>query len=152
MPKKSCPKSVPGLTNMPKNTKKVSPLVTFILLPGIGQTLFNIKFKWNIGFECPHPVVFSRFRILTICLIFNYYGNISKKTTMTFAFKILKQIPLHTCFILQPFYNMLHVASFSLLIITLYRSGAIQWKGIVDYKKSFGVLHDVRFASLKLFL
>ena len=40
--KKSCPKSVPGLTNIPKNTKKVSPLVTLIFLHGIGQTLSSI--------------------------------------------------------------------------------------------------------------
>ena len=33
MSEKSCPKSVPGLTNMPKNNKMVSPPVTFILLP-----------------------------------------------------------------------------------------------------------------------
>ena len=42
MSQKCCPKSVPGLSNMPKNTKKVSPPVTFILLDGIGQTLFSI--------------------------------------------------------------------------------------------------------------
>ena len=38
----SCPKSVLGLTNMPKNTKMVSPPVTIILLHGIGQTLSSI--------------------------------------------------------------------------------------------------------------
>ena len=42
MSEKSCPKSVPDLTNMPKNTKMVSPPVTFILLYRIGQTLFSI--------------------------------------------------------------------------------------------------------------
>ena len=43
MSEKSCPKSVPGLTNMLKNyTKQVSPPVTFILLHGIGQTLTSI--------------------------------------------------------------------------------------------------------------
>ena len=51
------------------------------------------------GFECSDPVIFSLFRILTICLIYKYYGNISKKTTMTFTFKMLKQVFLHTCFI-----------------------------------------------------
>ena len=63
------------------------------------DTIFIIKSKWSIGFECPHPVIFSPFRILTICLIFKCYGNISKKTTMTFVFKMLKQIFLRTCFI-----------------------------------------------------
>ena len=43
MSEKSCPKSVPGLTNMLKNyTKPVSPPVTFILLHGISQTLTSI--------------------------------------------------------------------------------------------------------------
>ena len=42
MSEKSSPKSVRGLTNMPKNTKKVNSRVTFILLHGIGQTLFPI--------------------------------------------------------------------------------------------------------------
>ena len=98
MSEKSCPKSVPGLTNMPKNTKMVSAPVTFTLLYGI-QTVFNIKSKWSIGFECPHPVIFSPFRILTICLIYKCYGNISKKTTMILAFKMFKQTFLHTCFI-----------------------------------------------------
>ena len=42
MSEKSCPKSVPGLTNMLNNTKMVSPPVTFILLYGIGQTLSSI--------------------------------------------------------------------------------------------------------------
>ena len=38
-------------------------------------------------------------KILTICLIYKCYGKISKKTTPTFAFKMLKQKYLHTCFI-----------------------------------------------------
>ena len=42
MSKNFCPKSVPGLTNMPKNTKQGSPPVTFILLHGIGQTLSSV--------------------------------------------------------------------------------------------------------------
>ena len=42
MSDKSSPKSVLGLTNMPNNTKKVNPQVTFILLYGIGQTLSSI--------------------------------------------------------------------------------------------------------------
>ena len=43
--------------------------------------------------------IFSPFRILTICRIYKCYGNISKKTTMTFAFKMLKQMFLRACFI-----------------------------------------------------
>ena len=42
MSEKYCPKSVTALTNMPKNTKMVSPPVTFIFLCGIGQTLSSI--------------------------------------------------------------------------------------------------------------
>ena len=39
MSEKSVPKSVPGLTNMPKYTKQVSPRVTFLLLHWNGLTL-----------------------------------------------------------------------------------------------------------------
>ena len=42
MSEKSCLKSVPGPTNMPNNTKMVSPPVTFILLYGMGQTQSSI--------------------------------------------------------------------------------------------------------------
>ena len=42
MSKSSNPKSVPGLTNMPKSTKKVNSPVKFILLHGTGQTLSSI--------------------------------------------------------------------------------------------------------------
>ena len=49
--------------------------------------------------RCPHPVIFSPFRILTICLNYKCYENISKKTTMTFPFKMLKQMFLRGCFI-----------------------------------------------------
>ena len=35
MSEKSCNKSVPGLTNMPKNTNHVSAPVTFILRMGL---------------------------------------------------------------------------------------------------------------------
>ena len=80
--------------------KKVSPPITFYTSAWEwSNTVFNIKSKWSIGFECPHPVIFSPFRILTICLIYKCYGNISKKTTMTFAFKMLKQMFLRACFI-----------------------------------------------------
>ena len=35
MSEKSCPKSIPGLTNMPKNTKQVSPPETFYFYMGL---------------------------------------------------------------------------------------------------------------------
>ena len=97
MSEKFCPKSVPGLTNIPKNTKPTSNIYTFAW--DWSDTVFNINSKWSIGFECSHPVIFSPFRVLIICFIYKCYGNISKKTTMTFAFKMLKQVFLHTCFI-----------------------------------------------------
>ena len=82
-----------------KITKQVSPPETFYFCWDWSDTVFNIKSKWSIGFTCSHPVIFFPFRILTICLIYNCYGNISKKTTMTFAFKMLKQMFLLVCFI-----------------------------------------------------
>ena len=100
MSKKSCTKSVLGLTNMPKKYQAGKPTRNIYTSAwNWSNTEFNINFKWSIGFECPHPVIFSPFRILTICLIFKCYGNIFKKTTMTFAFKKLKQMLLRTCFI-----------------------------------------------------
>ena len=93
----SYPKSVPGLTNMPKNTKPTSNIYTSAW--DWPDTVFNIKSKWSKGFECSHPVIFSPFRILIICFICKCYGNISKKTTMIFAFKMFKQVFLQTCFI-----------------------------------------------------
>ena len=49
--KKCCLKSVPGPTNMPKNTKQVKPPVTFITSAwGWSETVFNIKPIWSIGF------------------------------------------------------------------------------------------------------
>ena len=60
MSKKSCPKSVPGLTNMPKNTKPITGLVRHCL---------QYYVQMDIGFEFSHPVIFSPFRILTICLM-----------------------------------------------------------------------------------
>ena len=42
MSEKPCPESVTGLTNLPENTKQVSPPITFILLHAIGQTLSSI--------------------------------------------------------------------------------------------------------------
>ena len=63
------------------------------------DTAFHVKFKWSISFVCPYPVIFSPFRILTICLVYKCYRNISKNTTVTFTVQMLKQILLHTCFI-----------------------------------------------------
>ena len=54
------------------------------------KQVYIVQFKWSISFECPHPVIFSLFRILTICFICKSNGNISKKTTMAFTFKMLK--------------------------------------------------------------
>ena len=100
MSEKSRPKSLSGLTNMPKKCQTGNPTGNIYTSAwDWSDTVFNIKSKWSIGFECPHPVIFSPFRILTICLIYKCYGNISKKTTMTFAFKMLKQMFLRACFI-----------------------------------------------------
>ena len=77
MSEKSSPKSVPALTNMPKSTKSTSNIYTSAW--DWSDTVFNIKSKWSIGFECSHPVIFSLFRMLTICLIYKCYGNISNK-------------------------------------------------------------------------
>ena len=63
------------------------------------DTVLNIKSKWNIGLDCFHPVILSPFRIFIICIIYKCYGNISKKTAMSFAFKTSKQMFLHTCLI-----------------------------------------------------
>ena len=100
MSEKSRPKSLSGLTNIPKKYQTGKPTGNIYTSAwDWSDTVFNIKSKWSIGFECPHPVIFSPFRILTICLIYKCYRNISKKTTMTFVFKMLKQIFLHACFI-----------------------------------------------------
>ena len=95
MSKNSCSKSVPGLTNMPNRYHQKH----FTSAWDWSDTFFSIKSKWSLGFACPHPVTFSPIRILTICLIYKCYGNISQKTTMTFAFKMLKQMFLCACFI-----------------------------------------------------
>ena len=50
-----------------------------------------------------------------------------------------------------PEFHVAHAKIFSLLIITLYRNGAIQEKGITSYMTSFGVLRDVRLTSLNMF-
>ena len=42
MSEKSCPKSVPGLTNMPKKYQTGKPTRNILLLHGIGQTLSSI--------------------------------------------------------------------------------------------------------------
>ena len=41
------------------------------------DTVFDIKSNWCISFECPYPVIFSRFRIFTIYL--KSYGDIPRK-------------------------------------------------------------------------
>ena len=74
MSKTSCPKSVPGLTNMPKNTKPTMGLVRHCL---------QYYAQMDIGFECSHPVISCPFRILTIFLIYKCYGSISKKKTLS---------------------------------------------------------------------
>ena len=91
MSEKSCPKSLPGLTDITKKYQTGKPTRNIYTSAwDWSDTIFSIKSKWRIGFECPHPVIFSLLRILTICLVYKCYGNISKKTTMTFAFKMLK--------------------------------------------------------------
>ena len=96
MSKTSCPKSIPGLTNMQKNYETGKPTRnTYTYACDWSDTVFNIKSKWSIDFECPYPVIFSPFRILTICLVYKCYGNISKNTTVTFTVQIF----LHTCFV-----------------------------------------------------
>ena len=100
MSERSCPKSVPGLTNMPKNYQKGKPtrkIYTSAL--DWSDTVFIMKSKWSIGFECPHTVLFSPFSILNMCLIYKCHGNISKKITMTFAFKRIKKMFLRSCFV-----------------------------------------------------
>ena len=42
MSEKSCPKSVPGLTNMPKKYETGKPTRNILLLYGIGQKLSSI--------------------------------------------------------------------------------------------------------------
>ena len=60
MSKKSCPKSVPGITNIPKSTKPITGLVRHCLQNYV---------QMDEGFEFSHPVIFPPFSILTICLI-----------------------------------------------------------------------------------
>ena len=52
MSEKSCPKYVPGLTNMPKkyqNSKPASNIYTSVW--DWSDTVFNIKSKWSVGFK-----------------------------------------------------------------------------------------------------
>ena len=53
MSEKSCPKYVPGLTNMPKKKKKCKPTSNNCASSAWdwSATIFNIKSKWSIGFE-----------------------------------------------------------------------------------------------------
>ena len=83
-----CPKPVPVLTNILKKYHKPTSNI-YTSAWDWSDTVFNIKSKWSIGFECPHPVISSPFRILTICLNYECYGNISQKTNMTSTFMFL---------------------------------------------------------------
>ena len=67
---------------------------------GLVRHCLQYKSKWSIGFECLHPVIFSLFRIHAICLIYECYWNISKKTNMTLNFKMFEQTFLHKWLIL----------------------------------------------------
>ena len=93
MSEKSCPKFLPGLTDIPKKYQTGKPTRNIYTSAwDWSNTVFNIKSKWRIDFECPYAVMFSPFRILTIWLIYKCYGNISMKTTVTFAFKMLEKM------------------------------------------------------------
>ena len=48
-------------------------------------------------------------------------------------------------------FHVTDLTIFSLLIITLYRKGALQEKGITYFMTSFGVLRDLRLTALNLF-
>ena len=100
MSKRSCPQSVVGLTDMPKICQTGKPTINIYTSTwDWSDTVLIIKSKWNLGLECFHPVILSFFRIFIICIIYKCYANISKKTAMTFAFKMFKQMFLHTCLI-----------------------------------------------------
>ena len=63
---------------------------------------------------------------------------------------------MYTWQILKIWGKTLHVflaraTIFSLLLITEYRNGTIKQKSITYYMTSFGLLRDVKFASLNLF-
>ena len=96
---------------MPKNSKFASNIYTSWW--DWSENIFNINFKESISFECPYPVIFCPFGILAICLTYKWHGNISKKTTVTFAFKMLKQMFLHVCFIscIFPVISLVIIAS-----------------------------------------
>ena len=76
MSEKYCPKSISVLTNMLKKYHKPTNNI-YTSAWGWSDTVFDIKSKWSIDFECPYPVISSPFRIRTICLNNECYGNIS---------------------------------------------------------------------------
>ena len=93
---------------MSKNTIKGKPTSNIYTSAwDWSDTVCNINSKWSIDFECSHPIIVSPFRIHIICLICKCYGNISNKTTIKMlkmlTFKMIKQMLLHTCFILSIF-------------------------------------------------
>ena len=50
MPEKFCPKSVPGLTNMPKKYQIGKPTSNIYASAwNWSDTVFNINFKWSIS-------------------------------------------------------------------------------------------------------
>ena len=53
MSEKSRPKSLSGLTNMPKKHQTGNPTGNIYTSAwDLSDTVFNIKSKWSIGFEC----------------------------------------------------------------------------------------------------
>ena len=63
MYERSCPKSVPGLTwsNATKYQQSNPNSNIYTLSWDRTDTVFNIKSKWSIDFECPHTVYFLSF-------------------------------------------------------------------------------------------
>ena len=93
MSKKSCPKSVPGLTNMPKNTRKVKTQ------HGIGQTLSSIlspNGAWALRVLIQQRSLFLGF--LPSVLSISAMETFSRKPPTTSTFKTFKQMFFHTCF------------------------------------------------------
>ena len=90
MSKNFCPKSVPGLTNAKKyqTGKPTSNIYTSAW--DWSDTIFSIKSKWSIGFECSHPIIFFPFRILTGIFpsIFLQPVNSSKNSVLKLVMKL----------------------------------------------------------------
>ena len=95
---KSCPKCVPGQTNMPKSTKEVSPPVTFILLNQIVQTMSSILSPNGAQVL---TVFIQQFSLLLGYLLYVLSRSVMatfqrKPLCMIFNFKMHKQIFLDT--------------------------------------------------------